>query len=371
MFTISRRLAFVSTMIAAGLTVAACSPPSSSGTSSTPAATATSAQALGGMNALIAAARKEGTLNVVSVAPDWANYGAIITDFEQKYGIKVVDDNPEGSSQDEINAAKELDGTSRAPDVFDLGPSQLSNQSMFAPYKVATWNDIPDSQKSPTGLYTQDYGGYMAIGYDSSKVPDITSVDQLLSPAFKGKVALFADPTTSASALTAVMMTSLANGGSLNDIAPGAKFFGELNKAGNFVSVAASNATVQNGTTPVVINWDYLAIAFKQSVPSWKLFIPANAAISSFYNAAINKDAPHPAAARLWTEFLFSNEGQNLFLAGGARPVRIAEMTRDKTIDAALAAKLPPAPAASQVMTPAQATTASSYLSAHWSSEVG
>jgi putative spermidine/putrescine transport system substrate-binding protein len=242
---------------------------------------------------------------------------------------------------------------------------------MFASYKVATWNDIPDNQKSPTGLYTQDYGGYMAIGYDSSKVPEITSVGQLLLPAFKGKVALFADPTESASALTAVMMTSLANEGSLDDIGPGAKFFGALKKAGNFVPVAATNATVQNGTTPVVINWDYLAVAFKQSVPKWKVFIPANAAISSFYNAAINKDAPHPAAARLWTEFLFSDEGQNLFLAGGARPVRTAEMTGGKTIDTVSAAELPAAPATSQVMTTVQATAANSYLKAHWPSEVG
>lgn len=350
--------------------VAACSPPASNSTD-TAADTATSAKAFGGMKGLIAAARKEGQLNVVSVAPDWANYGAIIARFEKEYGIKVVDDNPEGSSQDEINAALRLKGTNRAPDVFDLGPSELKYVNLFAPYKVATWSDIPASLKNADGLYTKDYGGYMAIGYDPSKVPAVTSVKDLLNSSYKGKVALFADPTSSASALTAVMMTSLANGGSLDNIGPGVDFFANLHKAGNFVPVAASNATVQNGTTPVVINWDYLAIAFKKSIPDWKVFIPADAAISSYYNAAINKQAPHPAAARLWTEFLFSNEGQNLFLAGGARPVRFAAMTSAHTINATLAAQLPAAPATSKVMTQKQATAAATYLQAHWSAAVG
>ena len=44
---------------------------------------------LGGMDALVAAAKKEGTLNVIALPPDWANYGEVIKAFEAKYGIKV------------------------------------------------------------------------------------------------------------------------------------------------------------------------------------------------------------------------------------------------------------------------------------------
>ena len=61
--------------------------------------------------------------------------------------------------------------------------------------------------------------------------------------------------------------------------------------------------------------------------------VPQNAVYGGFYVQAINKDAPHPAAARLWEEFLYSDQGQNLWLAGGARPVRADAMTKAGTID--------------------------------------
>ena len=68
--------------------------------------TATSAAACGGVGSLIAAAKKEGKLNVITLPSNWANYGKIISDFSKKYGIKVISENPDGSSPDEINAVE-------------------------------------------------------------------------------------------------------------------------------------------------------------------------------------------------------------------------------------------------------------------------
>ena len=100
-----------------------------------PWATATSAAQAGGMPALVDAAKAEGTLNVIALPPDWANYGAIIDGFQKKYGIKIESANPEGSSQDEINAVQQLGTQERAPDVLDLGQSFAnSNVALFAPY---------------------------------------------------------------------------------------------------------------------------------------------------------------------------------------------------------------------------------------------
>ena len=137
------------------------------------AAEATSAADFGGMDGLVEAAKKEGELNVIALPPDWANYGEIIKAFADKYGIKVNSAQPDAASQDEINAANQLKGTDRAPDVFDLGQSvALANTALFAPYKVATFDDIPAQFKDPNGTWVNDYGGYMSIGYDSAKVPD-------------------------------------------------------------------------------------------------------------------------------------------------------------------------------------------------------
>src|SRR5438034_6871576 len=226
----SSRIAHLGVAVTAVLLVACGSPPGSSG-SSTSAATAKTAASLGGMSALVTAGKKEGTLNVIALPPDWANYGAIIDGFKAKYGLTVNSANPNGSSQDEVNAVRQLGGTSRGPDVLDVGMAvALANTSLFTPYQVATWKDIPTSQKETTGLWYQDYGGYMSIGYDSAKLPTISSVQDLLQPAFKGKVALNGDPTKANAALNGVMMASLANGGSLSNVAPAVDFFHQLNQ---------------------------------------------------------------------------------------------------------------------------------------------
>ena len=216
--------------LSAATALAACAPPdddddADSG-SGTDAKSATSAEDFGGMDDLVKAAQKEGKLNVIALPPDWANYGEIIDAFSKKYDIEVQSDQPDGASQDEINAADQLKGTDRAPDVFDLGQSvALANTDMFAPYKVATFDDIPDELKDPDGTWVNDYGGYMSIGYDSSVVPDVTTMDDLLGPEFKGKVALNGDPTAAGAAFSGVLMASLANGGSADDIAPGVDYF--------------------------------------------------------------------------------------------------------------------------------------------------
>ena len=112
----------------------ACAPPEKQAASGDKAATATSAADLGGMDALVEAAKKEGQLNVIALPPDWANYGAIIKAFEDKYGIKVNSAQPDAASQDEINAATQQKGKSSAPDVFDLGQSvALANTAIVRP----------------------------------------------------------------------------------------------------------------------------------------------------------------------------------------------------------------------------------------------
>jgi putative spermidine/putrescine transport system substrate-binding protein len=353
--------------------LAACAPPSDDDEKSTTstgadAKTATSAEDFGGMEELVKAAQEEGTLNVIALPPDWANYGEIISTFEDKYDIKVNSDQPTAASQDEINAAKQLKGSDRAPDVFDLGQSvALANTDLFAPYQVATFDDIPAEFKDPDGTWVNDYGGYMSIGYDSAKVPDVTSVEDLLGPDFKGSVALNGDPTAAGAAFSGVMMAAIANGGSADDIAPGVDFFGQLKDAGNFLPVDPDSATIESGQTPVVIDWDYLGSAAAANVSTWKTVVPEEAVVAGYYYQAINADAPHPAAARLWEEFLYSDEGQNLWLKGGARPVRGDAMAEAGTIDADLWGALPEVTGEPVIPTNAQTEKAASYLAENWS----
>jgi putative spermidine/putrescine transport system substrate-binding protein len=336
------------------------------------AKTATSAEDFGGMDELIAAAQEEGELNVIALPPDWANYGEIIDTFADKYDIKVNSQQPDAASQDEINAANQLRGTDRAPDVFDLGQSvALANTDMYASYQVETWDSIPDEFKDPDGAWVNDYGGYMSIGYDSEEVPEVTSLDDLLGSEFRGKVALNGDPTQAGAAFSGVMMAAIANGGSPDDIAPGVDWFGELNDAGNFLPVDPTPATVESGQTPVVIDWDYLNAALAKDVPSWEVVVPEGAVVGGYYFQAINADAPNPAAARLWQEFLYSDEGQNLWLKGGARPVRAEAMAEEGTIDQELYDALPEVSGDPVIPSNEQTEKAAQYLNENWAQAVG
>jgi putative spermidine/putrescine transport system substrate-binding protein len=372
----ARRVLVAAIGTALALSTAGCV--SSGGSNSTPAAggtgwaTATSAQAGGGFDALVAAAKAEGQLNVIALPPDWANYGAVIKTFGDKYGITVNSANPEGSSQDEINAVQQLGTQDRAPDVLDLGQSfATGNTPLFAPYQVQTWDSIPAGNKDAGGAWVNDYGGFMSIGCNAKLVPVCpTTFADLAKPEYSGKVALNGDPTQAAAAFAGVWAGALANGGSLDDIAPGLAYWGKLAKGGNLLKVDPTPATIESGQTPIVLDWDYLNVAQADKVKAsfeWKVAVPSDGLFAQYYTQAINKNAPHPAAARLWQEFLYSDEGQNLWLAGKARPVRLEPMTQAGTVDQGLAAALPPVSGEPKFPTQAQTDAAQKAVAEGWS----
>ena len=351
---------------------------STAGAASTNWATCTSAAACGGMSALVAAAEKEGKLNVITLPSDWANYGTIMKDFTAKYGIKITDANPEGSSADELNSVKQLKGQSTAPDVVDVGGSFAATgqqDGYWANYEVATWNDIPAAAKDPNGAYYADYGGYVAIGYDTSKIKTPpTTFKSLLTGPYKNDVAIDGNPTQTGSAFAAVYAAALANGGSFANIAPGVTYFKSLKAAGNFVPVEGTPATVQSGQTPILIWWDYLLASEVQPVDkNFKIVIPSDGVYAGYYDQAISATAPDPAAARLWEEYLYSTTGQNLFLEGSTRPIEQVAMTTAGTINATAAAALPAVPGSGTLALPtiAQQTAAGTVVSQQWPSVTG
>ena len=370
--------AAVGTLVfAAGCSSGGSSGSTTSSSGSKDVSTASSLSAAGGMSSLVAAAKKEGTLNVITLPADWANYGTIMKDFTAKYGIKINDANPDGSSQDEINAMTQLKGQSRAPDVLDMGTAfavKADQQGLLAPYKVSTWSKIPASSKAADATYYADYGGYVAIGYNSAKVKTPpTSFKDLLNPEYKNEVAINGNPTQAGAAFAAVYAAALSNGGSFSNIAPGVAYFKKLKQVGNFVPVTASAATMESGQTPIIVWWDYLlASEIGPGVKGLKIVIPTDSHYAAYYDQAINKQAPDPAAARLWEEYLYSTTGQNLWLEGKARPIELNTLISDKSVNETAYKALPPAPSATLTFPSiAQQNAAETVVSQQWPSVSG
>ncbi len=99
------------------------------------------------------------------------------------------------------------------------------------------------------------------------------------------------------------------------------------------------------GETPITIRWDYNALSNRDKSagnPDIGVIIPATGVVAGVYVQAISAYAPHPNAARLWMEFLYSDEGQIIWLKGYGHPVRYADLAARNVIPADVAAKLPP-----------------------------
>jgi putative spermidine/putrescine transport system substrate-binding protein len=331
------------------------------------------------MSELVSEAKKEGHLNIIACPPDWANYGEQISTFKSKYGLGLTDANPDGSSAEENQAIVSLKGNSRAPDTVDVGPSyalQGTQQGLYAPYKVSTWKSIPANQKDAKGHWTGDYWGVISIGYNAKLVnPAPTSFKDLMNPAYKNQVAMNGSPLTAGSGVAGVFAAALASGGSLNNVGPGIDFFAKLKDMGNFITVDSSPQTVASGQTPISIDWDYLNIGYTKEYPAadWKVVIPKDGVYGSGYAQAVSATAPHPWAARLWEEFLYSDQGQLLFLKGYSHPVRFQDLAKRKAIPAALLKVLPPASAYAKVRfaSSTQQTKANDLIQKQWPKKIG
>jgi len=368
-------------VVTAGLTLTACGGSDdgdSGGSGGSKAAEATSAEAFGGMDALVKAAQDEGELNVIALPPDWANYGEMLDAFSKKYDIKINSASPDGSSADEVNAVSSQKGQDRAPDVLDLGLSfarQAQAQNLLAPYQVETWDEIPDDQKDPEGHWYNDYGGYLSIGCNATIVAECpTTMAALKDPQYKGQVALNGNPTEAQAAFAGVWAASLSEGGSLDDIGPGIDFFVGLKKSGNFNPVESTPATVLNGETPISLDWDYVNAAqtddLQTAGSTWEVNVPSDGLMGGYYSQAISKFAPHPAAARLWQEFLYSDDGQNIWLKGGARPVRLAAMQDAGTVDTDALSALPEVEGTADFPTEDQEAEAKKVVTDRWNAEM-
>jgi putative spermidine/putrescine transport system substrate-binding protein len=213
----------------------------------------------------------------------------------------------------------------------------------------------------------------MSVGYDPDAVPAFTELADLLKPEYAGKVAINGDPTQAGAAFAALGLATVQNGGTVDDFQAGIDFFQELNAAGNFLKVDPTSATIASGETPIGFDWDYLNVGYGTQLEgqrNWEVVVFPGTGYAGYYNQAINADAPHPAAARLWQEFLYSDDVQNLWLAGGARPVRADAMATAGTIDSTLFDALPETPAETVVPNSAQNDAAATLLGEKWAAAV-
>ena len=212
-----------------------------------------------------------------------------------------------------------------------FGP-QAKEQGLIAPYKVATWDDIPEGAKDPDGHWYGDYYGVLSFEVNTSEVanPPAEYAD-LLKPEYNGQIALSGDPLTSNAAILSVWAAGLSTGATGEEAAQaGLDFFKQLNDMGNFVPIDGDSRTVGIGETPILIDWSYNSIANDVALagnPDIETIVPSAGRLAGVYVQAISAYAPHPNAAKLWMEYLYSDEGQLGWASGFCHPIRFNAMS--------------------------------------------
>jgi putative spermidine/putrescine transport system substrate-binding protein len=336
------------------------------------------------MSDLMAAAKKEGQLTVIALPRDWCAYGALIDNFKAKFGITVNELNPDAGSGDEVEAIKANKGNNgpQAPDVIDVGLSfgpSAKKDGLLAPYKVSTWDSIPGSAKDADGYWYGDYYGVLTFEINSDIIKN-TPKDwaDLQGADFKNAVALAGDPRASNQAIQAVYAAGVSSGATDPAKIGGAglDYFAKLNKAGNLVPVIGKAAPLAQGSTPVIIRWDYNALADRDTLkgnPKVDVVVPASGVVAGVYVQAISAFAPHPNAAKLWMEYLYSDEGQLGWLKGYCHPIRFNDLADKGKIPADVMAKLPPADSYKKAVFPSLDDQAASkeVITKQWDTVVG
>jgi len=387
------KLASSSLVLAFAITMAGCgeekkeeqaADSSAAPAATAPAATTEAAPAADPMQALIDAAKAEGQLTTIALPHDWCGYGAVIEGFKAKYGLTVNELNPDAGSGDEIEAIKANKGNTgpQAPDVIDVGLSfgpSSKTEGLIQPYKVATWDTIPDSAKDAEGYWYGDYYGVLAFEVNSDVVKTLPQDwADLLKPEFTNAVALAGDPRASNQAIQGVYAAGLsAAGGDASKAADaGLKFFADLNKAGNFVPVIGKSASLAQGATPIIIRWDYNALADRDTLngnPKVDVVVPKTGVVAGVYVQAISAYAPHPNAAKLWMEYLYSDEGQLGWLKGYCHPIRFNDLVKSGKVPQEMLDKLPPAASYEAAVFPTldEQAAGKEAITKQWDSVVG
>src|SRR5258708_38941715 len=92
-----------------------------------------------------------------------------------------------------------------------------------------------------------------------------------------------------------------------------------------------------------------------------------------YYDQAVGASAPIPAAARLWEEYIYSDEGQLTWINGYCAPARITDLVGRNAVSSALAAKLPDPKllGTAVVPNPDQLTKARATIKDQWNNVVG
>ena len=273
------------------------------------------------LDEIIEKAKAEGKVESVGMPDSWANWGLTWHDLKDEYAIDHAD--TEMSSSEELQMFK-TEGENGTKDIGDVGfafGQQAIDEDLVQGYKTSYWDSVPDWAKAEDGKWMVAYTGATTFLTNTEQVENVpTSWADIKAGDYKVALGDIGGGTAQA----AVIASAYAFGGDLNNLDPAFEFWTELAEAGRINTLDILQQNFETGEIAVGVIWSYTAVPYKDQITQYKMeaTIPSDGSIMSGYASVINKYAPHPHAAALAREWIFSDAGQANLAKAGAIPTR-------------------------------------------------
>lgn len=309
---------------------AACGDDSDASTStpdSTSSATSTSSGDWSAAPNTAAAAEQAKDFQTYGMPDDWANYGQSIAKFCEKNGFTCKRTDTDMSSAEEIQKFDAEQGNPIAvmADIGIIYGPIAEKQSVVPGYLPPNAEKVPAAFKSASGGWVGTFVGVPAFVVNTDVVKNVPRTwDDLLKPEYKGLIASPGDPRKSGTAATTFIAWAYAHGGDEKNLQPGIDFAKQI--LPQYSSAEGSIEVIEKGEVGIWLRYDFNAIAAAEAlkakgigaevvIPGVSIYAPS-ALMLNKYNTGKSD------LAKMFADWVLSDEGQTVFAEFGARPVR-------------------------------------------------
>ena len=283
-----------------------------------------------------APAKAEGTSRPSPCRTTGATTARSLDGFTAKYGITINELNPDAGSGDEIEAIKANKDNPgpQAPDVIDVGLSLRPAGQDRGPAPAVQGRDLghdPGRGQGCRRLLVRRLlrrAGVRDQHRGRQERPE--GLGRPAQARVQGPGRPAGDPPRPTRPSPASGPPALANGGSLDNVQPGPRL---LQAAQRRRQLRAGHRQARRPSPPArrrsASRWTYNGLADKDTLagnPPIEVVVPTTGRFGGMYVQAISTYAPHPNAAKLWMEYLYSDEGQHIWLKGYCNPIRYDDL---------------------------------------------
>ena len=216
-------------------------------------------------------------------------------------------------------------------------------KDVVAPFEPVNFDKLPDELREKDGKWFTVHKLNIAFLVNKKLVKETPeSWADLLKSEYKNSI-VYLDPRSTGQGQVVVFGAAFGNDGDMDNIQPGIDYLARLHNSGNVLRTVGTTPYAQflKGEIPIWIGYenDGLKAKYKDGMgDDIDVVIPKEASAAAPYAISMVKNGPNPSSAKLWLNYIMTDEGQATFAEGYVRPsvpgVKLSPEVADKMPDA-------------------------------------